>query len=107
MIKLELFKEREFGRKLINEYCEGIKFATKLVDTDANIIKIKIKFVINKLSIVPAISLGFVSILDKDPESCFKKASAPITINNAKKEKIIKFKIKLKLPFFNSFSFLT
>ena len=28
-------------------------------------------------------------------------------MNSAKKEKIIKFKIKLKFPFFNSFSFLT
>ena len=40
-----------------------------------------------------------VSILDKFSEFCFKKASIPETINNAKKEKIIKFKIKLKFPF--------
>ena len=33
--------------------------------------------------------------------------STPITIKTENKEKIIKFKIKLKLPKFNSFSFLT
>ena len=33
--------------------------------------------------------------------SCFKKASAPVTINNVKNEKIIKFNNKLKFPFFN------
>ena len=40
-------------------------------------------------------------------DSCFKNASTPATINKAKNEKIIKFKIKLKFPFFNSFSFFT
>ena len=37
--------------------------------------------------------------------SCFKIASTPATINNAKNENIIKLKIKLKFPFLNSFSF--
>ena len=95
IIKLELFKESEAGRKFISEYCDGIKFATKLVDTDAITTKIEIKFVINKLSKVPAISVGLVNILDKELGPSFKNASTPVTINSAKKEKIIKFKIKL------------
>ena len=43
-------------------YCDGIKLAIKLVDVDAIIIKIKTKFVINKLSNFPIISVGFVNM---------------------------------------------
>ena len=93
--------------KLINEYCDGIKFAIKLVDAEAIIIKIKTKFVISKLSNFPIISEGFVSILFKFSGSCFKKASIPETINKAEKEKIIKFNIKLRFPLLSWLSFFT
>ena len=107
IIKPALFKDNKLGRKFTKVYCDGIKFAIKFVDADAMIINNKTKFIINKLSNLPIISVGFVSILDKFSGSCFKKASTPVTINKAKKEKIIKFSTKLKFPFFNSFSFLT
>ena len=71
------------------------------------IIKIKAKFVINKLSNFPIISVGFVKILINFQDLVLKKHLTPETINKAKKEKIIKFNIKLKFPFFNSFSFFT
>ena len=51
--------------------------------------------------------MGFVKILSIFSKFLFKKISAPITIKTAKKENINKFKIKLKFPFFNSFSFFT
>ena len=107
MIKLELFNDKVEGFKLIKVYWEGIKLAIKLVDKDAIIIKIKAKFVISKLFKDPIISVGFVNILDRFSGFWFKKPSTPTTINNAKNENIIKFKIKLKLPFFNSVSSFT
>ena len=107
MMTLELFNERDEGIRLINEYCEGIKFAIKFVEAEAIIIKIKTKFVISKLSNFPIMSVGLVSILFRFSGSSFKKASAPVTINNVKNEKIIKFNNKLKFPFLSSFSFLT
>ena len=82
-----------------------MKFAIKFVEAEAMTIKIKTKFVMSKLSNDPIISVGFVSILDKFSKFCFKKLSTPITIKRAKKENIIKFNIKLKLPFFSSVSF--
>ena len=88
-------------------YCDGIKFVIKLVDAEAIIIKIRAKFVINKLSNFPIISVGLVKILDKFSGSCFKYASTPETINKAKKEKNIKFNNKLKFPLFNSLWLLT
>ena len=90
---LELFNERDEGIKLINEYCEGIKFAIKFVEAEAIIIKIKTKLIISKLSNFPIMSVGLVSILFKFSGSSFKKASAPVTINNVKNEKIIRFNI--------------
>ena len=99
--KLADFNERDEGAKFIRVYCDGIKLAIKFVEADAIIIKHKAKIVINKSSNFPIISNGLVNILDKFSWSCFKKASTPETINKAKPEKIIKFKIKLKLPFFN------
>jgi len=107
IIKLEVFKERDDGIKFINVYWEGIKLATKFVDNEAIIIKTRTKLVISKLFKDPIMSVGFVSILDKLSGSCFKKLSTPVTINKAKNENIIKFNIKLKLPFFNSTSFFT
>ena len=95
------------GNKLIRVYCEGIKFAIKLVEAVAKIIKIKTKFVIKILSNVPIISVGFVRILKLFSGSNFKKASTQVTINITKNEKITKFNIKLKFPFFSSFSFFT
>ena len=105
--KLELLNDKKDGIKLIIEYWEGIKFAIKFVDIEAIKIKTKTKLEISKLFSFPIISDGFVRILDMFSESNFKNASAPVTMNKVKKEKIIKFKIKLKFPFFNSFSFLT
>ena len=81
--------------------------AIKFVDAEAIIIKIKANIVISKSSNFPIISVGLVNILSKFSGFCFRKASDPITINKAKNEKIIKLRIKLKFPFFNSFSFLT
>ena len=59
------------------------------------------------LSNFPIISVGFVKILSISKNLWFKKTSDPTTIKTAKNEKIIKFNIKLKFPFFNSFSFFT
>ena len=100
MIRLALLIDNDEGAKFINEYWEGIKLAIKLVEIDAIMIKIITKFVTSKLSSLPIISVGFVSILDKFSGFCFKKASTPVTINKAKNEKIIKFKTIHKLPFF-------
>ena len=61
MIILELLSDNDDGIRLINEYWEGIKLATKLVETEAIIIKIKAKFVISKLSSFPIISFGLVN----------------------------------------------
>ena len=85
----------------------GHNLAIKLVETEAIIKNINTKIVTNKLSILPTISVGFVSILERLPVSCFKNASTPVTINKARKEKIIKFIIKEKFPFFNWVSFFT
>ena len=93
--------------KLIKVYWEGIKFAIKFVEADAIIIKTKAKQVISKLSIFPIMSVGLVNIIERLSGSLFKKASVPATINNAKKENIIKLSIKLIFPFFNSLSFFT
>ena len=49
--------------------------------------KIKAKIISNKLSNFPRMSVGFVSILDKEPESSFKNPLIPVTIKSAKKEK--------------------
>ena len=95
------------GNKLISEYCDGIKLAIKFVEADAIIIKIKTKLVNNKLFSLPIMSVGFVSIFSIFSGLCFKKASAPMTIKSAKKEKIIKFNIKVKFPFLSWFSFST
>ena len=62
--------------------------ATKLVDAEEIIIKIRAKIVISRLSNDPIISVGFVRILDKLSGFCFKKASAPVTTNKLKKENI-------------------
>ena len=102
IITLDDLIDKDEGIKLINVYCDGIKFVIKLVDAEAIIIKIRAKFVINKLFNFPIISVGFVKILDKFSGSCFKYASTPETINKAKKEKNIKFNNKLKFPLFNS-----
>ena len=59
------------------------------------------------MSTLPIISVGFVKILSRLSKFLFKEISTPITIKTAKKENIIKFKIRHKFPFFNSFSFFT
>ena len=59
------------------------------------------------LSIFPIISVGFVKILSMLKEFLYKIISDPVTNNTEKNEKIIKFKNKLKLPLFSSFSLLT
>ena len=74
------------GIKLIRVYCDGIKFAIKFVEADPIIMNINAKVVINRLSIFPIISVGFVKILFKLSGSLFKKASLPETINKAKGE---------------------
>ena len=84
-----------------------MKLASKLVDAEAIIIKIKTRFVISKLSIFPIISVGLVNIVAKFSGFCFKKTSAPVTMNSEKNENIIKFNVILKFPFFNSLSFFT
>ena len=84
-----------------------MKFAIKLVDADAMIINAKAKFMIIRLFNLPIISVGFVSIRSKFSGFCFKNASIPATINKARNENITKFNIKLKFPFFNSFSLFT
>ena len=94
-----LLVDREKGKKFIKVYWDGIKFTIKFVDAEAMIIKTKAKIITSKLSNFPRISVGFVSILFIFSGSCLKKASIPETINNAKNEKINKFKIKLKFPF--------
>ena len=63
IITLDDLIDKDEGIKLINVYCDGIKFVIKLVDAEAIIIKIRAKFVINKLSNFPIISVGFVKIL--------------------------------------------
>ena len=99
IIKLDDFKFNLLGIKFINEYWEGIKFETKLVDTDATIIKSKAIIVIVKLSNFPIISFGLVKIEFRSKNFKLRKTSDPITIKTEKKEKIIKFKIKDKFPF--------
>ena len=62
-MKPDFFNVRGEGIKLIKVYCVGIKLAIKFVDADAIITKIKTKFVINKLSNLPIMSVGFVYIV--------------------------------------------
>ena len=107
IIKLDDFKFNLLGIKFINEYWEGIKFETKLVDKEATIIKSKAIIVMVKLSNFPIISFGLVKIEFRSKNFKLRKTSDPITIKTEKKEKTIKFKIKDKLPFLSSFSFLT
>ena len=95
------------GKKLIREYWDGIKLATKLVDADAIIMKKMTITVIDVLSNLPIISVGLVKIELKSKNLKFKNTSDPTTIKTEKIEKIIKLAIKLKLPFVNSSSFLT
>ena len=86
-----------------------MKFATKLVEIDAIIIKNNTTTVICKFSNLPMISVGFVNILSKSSNLRFKNASEPTTIKNAKNENINKFNNKLRLPFFkfcSSFTYL-
>ena len=59
------------------------------------------------LSNFPIISVGLVKILSMFSKFLFKITSDPTTIKTAKKENIIRFIIRLKFPFFNSFSSLT
>ena len=61
----------------------------------------------NKLSNLPIISVGLVNIRSILSKFLFKIMSTPKTIKTENKEKIIKFKIRVKLPIFNSFSFFT
>ena len=107
IIKLELLKDNVEGIKFIREYWEGMKLAIKLVEKEAIIMKIKAKIVISKLLKDPIISVGFVNILERLSGFSFKKPFDPTTINKAKNENINKFKTKLILPFFNSFSSFT
>ena len=107
IIKLDNFKFNLLGTKLIREYCDGIKFETKLVEIEATIIKMKAVIVMAKLSNLPIISLGLVKIEFKSKNFKLRKTSDPITIKTEKKEKIIKLNIKLKFPFLSSFSLLT
>ena len=107
IIKPALLIDKEKGKKFTKVYWDGIKLTIKFVEAEAIIIKIKAKTTRNKLSNFPRISVGFVKILFKFSGSCFKKASMPETINSAKKEKINKFKIKLKFPFLSWPSSLT
>ena len=95
------------GKKLIREYWDGIKLATKLVDADEIIIKKIAITVMSVLSNLPIMSVGLVKIELKSRNLKFKNTSDPTTIKTEKTEKIIKLAIKLKLPFFNSSSFLT
>ena len=81
--------------------------AIKLVDAEEIIIKKIASTVISVLSNLPTISVGLVKIEFKSRNLKFKNTSEPITINTEKKEKIIRFAIKLKLPFLSSVSFFT
>ena len=74
------------GKKLINEYCEGIKLAIKLVDKEATITKIKTKLVISKLSSFPIISIGLVSIFSNSVLFLLNIPSTPATIKTARNE---------------------
>ena len=91
---------------MIREYCDGIKFAIKLVDAEATIIKNKTVIVICKLLNLPIISVGFVNILSISLNCCYKKTSDPETIKTANKENNKRLINKLKFPNFNSFSLL-
>ena len=77
------------------------------MDADAITIKNRAIIVICRLSNFPIISVGLVKILSKSENFWFKKISEPVTIKTEKKENIIKFIIKLKLPFLKSLSFFT
>ena len=59
------------------------------------------------MSNFPIISVGFVNKPPTAINFLSKITSAPKTISIDRKEKIIKFKNKLKFPIFNSFSFFT
>ena len=105
--KPALLIEREKGKKFIKVYWDGIKLIIKFVDADAMIIKIKARATRNRLSSLPIISFGFVSILERFSGFSFRKVSEPETINRAKNEKIIKLNNKLKFPFLSSLSSFT
>ena len=76
--------------------------ATKLVEAEATTIKNSAIIVICMLSNLPIISVGLVNILSRSSNFWFKKVTEPTTIKTAKKENISRFKIKLKLRFFNA-----
>ena len=84
-----------------------MKLATKFVEAEEIMIKNRTTIVICILSNFPTISVGLVKILSISENFWLRKTSDPVTIKTDKKEKIIKFKIKLKFPFFNSCSFFT
>ena len=77
------------------------------MEAEAIIIKNNTTDVICKLSNFPTISVGLVKILSISENFWLRKTSEPVTIKTDRIEKIIKFKIKLKFPFFNSLSFFT
>ena len=81
--------------------------AIKFVEEEATKIKNNTKTVINILSILPMMSVGLVNILSIFSMFLLRKTSAPITISTENNEKISKFNIKLRFPFFNSFVFFT
>ena len=78
--------------------------AIKLVDAEATNIKNSTIMVNNVLSILPIISAGLVSNLSIGIKFFSKKILEPMTKEIAKNEKNNKFKSKLKLPLFTSFS---
>ena len=71
-------------QKLIKEYWEGIKLATKFVEAEAIIINNNTIVVIAKLSNLPIISVGLVKILLISSNCSFKKTSEPTTIKTEK-----------------------
>ena len=78
-----------------------------MVEAVANNININAIVVKKVLSNLPIISVGFVNNLSTCIKFFTKIISAPNTIKTDKNENNNRFKIKLKLPLFNSFSFLT
>ena len=77
------------------------------MDIEATIIKKRTTTVICKVSNLPIISVGLVKILSKSSNFKFKNASEPMTIKTEKNENIIRFKSKLRFPFFKFFSSFT
>ncbi len=107
IIKPEDVADNLDGKKFINEYWEGMKFVIKFVDAVANKIKNKTTILKKILSNLPIISVGLTKIRSVFGKFWFKIISAPTTINTANIEKRIRLRIKLRFPFFNSFSFFT